>query len=139
MAWRSASLTFIFSLAKTQAILTRRFDGSLGGLSLSEFMILYYLSEVKEEKMRRIDLAHKVGLTASAVTRLLLPMEKIGLVKKDVNKHDARVSFVLLTSGGKRKLAEALEDAELLAQEIIPSGKMKKIEEFTTLLKELKG
>ena len=93
-------------------MVTRRFDGSLGGISFTEFMILYHLSQANDEKMRRIDLASKVGLTASGITRLLLPMEKIGLIKKESNAQDARVSFVLLALGGKTKLEEAVENAE---------------------------
>lgn len=135
----SSRLKFFLSLAKVQSLLTRKFDGGLGGLSFSEFMILYHLSQAKNEKLRRVDLAAKVGLTASGVTRLLLPMEKIGLVKKEPHAQDARVSFVLLAPGGKRKLTEGLEDAELLAYDLIPSAKKKKMEELAELLSQLSG
>jgi DNA-binding MarR family transcriptional regulator len=135
----STSLKFILNLAKIQSLLTRRFDGGLGGLGLSEFMILYHLSCAPEEKLRRIDLAGKVGLTASGVTRLLLPMEKIGLVNKEVNPNDARVSYVILAPGGKRKLEEGIERAELLVHEIIPTKKIKKADELSELLTEMGG
>ena len=52
--------------------------------------------------MRRIELAESIGLSASGITRLLLPMEKIGLVTKEVNPRDARVSLVKLTKTGKQ-------------------------------------
>jgi DNA-binding MarR family transcriptional regulator len=86
-----------------------------------------------------VDLAEKVGLTASGVTRLLVPMEKIGLVKRQANKQDARVSFVVLTPVGKRKLTESLEDAEYLAQEVLPSSKVKKLAGISDVLNRLKG
>jgi len=114
------SVEFFLILARTQAILSRRFDAGLGGLGLNEFMILYYLSIAEDEKMRRIDLANKVGLTASGVTRLLAPMEKIGLITRESNAQDARVSYVALAPGGKRHLVEGMERAELLADEILP-------------------
>lgn len=57
--------------------------------------------------MRRIDLAEKVGLSASGVTRMLLPMEKIGLICKEEGARDARVSLVRLSDAGLRVLAEA--------------------------------
>jgi DNA-binding MarR family transcriptional regulator len=57
--------------------------------------------------MRRVDLAEKVGLTASGVTRLLNPMEKIGLVDKTASSHDARVSLVALSKAGRRMLEDA--------------------------------
>lgn len=108
-----------FDMAKIQTIMGRRFDASLGGIGWSEFMILYQLSIAEGARLRRIDLADRIGLTASGVTRLLLPMEKIGLVKKEVNKEDARSSLVLLAPGGRQKLEEALERAELLVGDII--------------------
>jgi DNA-binding MarR family transcriptional regulator len=119
--------------------MARRFDSALNGIGFSDFMILYHLSQAKEEKMRRVDLAEKVGLTASGVTRLLVPMEKIGLVKRQANKQDARVSFVVLTPVGKRKLTESLEDAEYLAQEVLPSSKVKKLAGISDVLNRLKG
>ncbi len=135
----STSLAFLLSMAKVQTLLTRKFDSSLGGISYTEFMILYQLSIAPDQKLKRIDLANKVGLTASGITRLLLPMEKIGLVAKEVNERDARVSFVLLASGGKKKLEEGLERAELLASELIPESKAESIKAFNQLLQEMKG
>lgn len=114
------ALQFFIEMAKTQSVAARRFDCGLGGLGFSEFVILHYLSEAKGEKMRRIDLAEKIGLTASGVTRLLAPMEKIGLVRRESNELDARVSYVAIAPGGKRKLTEALEDAEDLAMQMKP-------------------
>jgi len=87
--------------------------------------------------MRRIDLAEKIGLTASGITRLLLPMEKIGLIKKEANEQDARVSYVVLASGGQTKLNEGLERLEIFSEDLIPKTKYKKIEEATKLLTEL--
>jgi DNA-binding MarR family transcriptional regulator len=135
----STKLRFFLNLTRVQSITTRRFDAGLGGLGLSEFMILFHLSLAEDEKMRRIDLAEALGLTASGITRLLLPMEKIGLVKKEVNERDARVSFVQLAPGGKRQLGESLERAELLAEDLVPDGKAKQLTEFIEVLKELGG
>lgn len=132
------SAKFFLDLAQAQAILTRRFDSGLGGLGLSEFMILLALSEGEGESMRRIDLADKIGLTASGVTRLLAPMEKIGLIKREANTQDARVSSVMLARGGKQKLEEALERIEVLAEDILPPGNAKKVKEFSEFLSEMK-
>lgn len=135
----SPSLKFIFNLAKVQALLSRRYDSGLGGLGFNEFMILYYLSNAPDEKLRRIDLAGKIGLTASGVTRILLPMEKVGYVGRESNPNDARVSYAILAPGGKRRLEEELERAEYLTTEIIPEHKAKKVTELSELLTELSG
>lgn len=128
------NLWFFLNLTKIESMISRHFDRSLWGLWYSDFMILYHLSLAPDNKLKRIDLADKVGLTASWVTRLLLPMEKIWLVNKEVNSKDARVSFVILAPGWKTKLEEALDRAELLIEEILPSIKDNKLEEFSKLL-----
>ncbi len=133
-------LKFFLHLAKAQAVVARRFDGRLGGgLGFTDFMILYHLSQNEGGKLRRVDLADKVGLTASGVTRLLAPMEKIGLVKREADEHDARVSYVLLAPGGKRLLEESLERAEMLAEDALPMVHAKKLEELSEVLVEIGG
>ena len=135
----SAELKFLLQLGRVQSLLHRKFDGGLGGLGFSEFMILYHLSGAPEQKMRRIDLAGKIGLTASGITRILLPMEKVGYISKEVNPKDARVSIVQLAPGGKRRLEESLERAEYLTEEIIPESKREKVKEFSELVRDLGG
>lgn len=135
----SPEVRFFLDLAKTQSVLYRRFDAGLGGISFSWFVIMCHLSQARDEKMRRIDLADKVGLTASGVTRLLAPMEKIGLVKREESDRDARVSFIALAPGGKRKLAEALDDAEQIIEDLVPAGRRRKLEDLSAFLTEVAG
>lgn len=133
----NSSVRFCLDLTKFQTELARRLDSRLGGLGLNEFVILYALGQAEGQKMRRVDLAEKVGLTASGVTRLLLPMEKIGLVKREINENDARSSLVVLAPGGKTKLNEGIERAEIFCEDIVPRERIKKLEEFSKLLIEL--
>jgi DNA-binding MarR family transcriptional regulator len=128
---------FLLQLAKVNAVLTRKLDARLGGLGFTEFILMHHVSQAEDGRMRRTDLADKLGLTASGVTRLLLPMEKVGLVKREADKHDARVSYVTLGAGGKQKLAEAMERAELFVEEVVPVGKLKKLKELTIVLAEI--
>ena len=130
----SPQLKFFLKIARVQALVARSFDRSLGvGIGFTDFVILYYLSQSPDEKMRRIDLAEKVALSASGITRLLLPMEKIGLVKRESSASDARVSFVKLAPGGKRLLQESLYKAELISAEFLPSTKISKINEISDI------
>jgi len=124
----SDQLKFFVNLAQVQAIIVRALDRSMdGGLGFNDFIILYHLSQAPNERMRRTDLAEKVALTPSGVTRMLLPMEKIGLVKRESSDTDGRVSYVKLAPGGKRLLDETLESAEAMAEELLPSMKLGKI------------
>ena len=87
--------------------------------------------------MRRVDLADAIGLTASGITRLLLPMEKIGLVKRESHIGDARVSYVVIAPGGANKLAEAIERAEIYCGDIIHSAENTEITRANNILTKL--
>ena len=129
------------NLSMIQTIIARKFDNRLSshGISLNDFMILYHLGGAPDEKLRRVDLAEKIGLTASGVTRILAPMEKIGLIRREVNSRDARVSYVKLAPGGKRILAEGIVTSEAIAEQIASSLKTKKLEDLAKVLLELGG
>ncbi len=135
----SPELTLLLNLAAVQAVMSRRFDGKLGSLGLTEFLILFHLARVPEGKMRRIDLAENIGLTASGVTRLLAPMEKIGLVKRESNAADARVSLVSIAKGGREMLENSLENAEALAQTALGSATKNELAHASALLLKLGG
>lgn len=121
MSNTNTSLTLLLNLFKVQAIMARKFDRlSLHGIGFNEFMILYLLHQGDGEKIRPTDLAEKTGLTASGVTRMLLPMEKIGLIARQANERDGRVSFVVLTPAGRRIFEESLPTAVGVAKEFVP-------------------
>ena len=111
----------IISLALLQAKLLKQIDNqlSLHGISFSEFLVMYHLKTAPNKTMRRIDLAEKVGLTASGVTRLLNPMEKIKLVQKEINPRDARVSLVKLSEAGNQIYNQSAVSFEQSAETIL--------------------
>lgn len=137
MEHMSSGVEFLLAVSKFEAIVSRKLDARLGGIGFTEFQILYHLSQAEGEKMRRVDLAEQIGLTASGITRLLLPMEKIGLVKKQADTTDARVSYVSLAKGGKQKLVEGVERAELFVEDTLSQSDMKKLQEFSKLLQNI--
>ncbi len=99
----------LLSLLTLQGRIGKRMGNSLSmhGISLTEYLVLQCLSQAPEHRLRRIDLADSIGVTASGVTRLLNPMEKIGLVRKEATERDARVSLVALSTAGEQLLADA--------------------------------
>ena len=134
------SLKLLMNLAKVQSLLSRRFDSlSAHGISFNDFMILYLLNQMPAGKMRRVDLADKIGLTSSGVTRMLVPMEKIGLIQRETNERDARVSYAAITETGKGILQDALVTAVFKAKEIIPPTNVKQLTVLSELLGELGG
>jgi DNA-binding MarR family transcriptional regulator len=140
MSTINSSLRILMNLAKVQSVISRRFDRlSVHGIGFTDFMILYLLRQAPGERMRRIDLAEKIGLTASGVTRMLLPLEKIGLIKREANERDARVSYVVLTETGKQLFEDAKETAGSLAREIIPIETARTVTTLSEILTLLGG
>ncbi len=138
-------MSFIMNLWTVNTIISKRIDGKLGsihGISFTEYMVLFHLKSSEAKLLRRIDLAQTLGLTASGVTRLLSPMEKIGLVEKETNKRDARVSLVKITSSGERILNDAMlgleEVSNSLLQNVTNSSLQKSLEAFQAINSETK-
>lgn len=133
-------LLFLMNINKFQSVIVRKFDSlSVYGLGFNDFVILYILNQSSESKLRRIDLAEKIGVTASGITRLLNPLEKIGLVTRETNERDARVSYVVITPNGKKIFEEAKTTAEHVSKEILSSKKNKALQTATELLFDLGG
>lgn len=132
------ALQFFITLNQSFAAISRRFDHMGSMVGFNDFVILYHLMVAEDNKLRRIDLAEKTGLTASGITRLLPPLEKLKLIERESNPRDARVSFVVLTSGGKRILAESLERAEYVAETLTHDSDEKDLLAFSQLLIDMR-
>lgn len=139
MSTISASLKLFLNLNMVQTLLVKRFDARLQnhGISLNEFMILHRLANADDEKLRRTDLAEKMGLTASGITRMLAPLEKLGYVKREANSRDARVSYVKLANAGKKIYNESMVTAEAVSEQLMGSVKNKKTDELQKFLTDL--
>ena len=105
----------VIDLMILQGKVQKRVGGALSvhGLGLSDYFVLNQLYIAPSQKLRRNELAERVGLSPSGVTRLLNPLEKIGLVEKESNPRDARVSLVTLSVSGK----QIYEDAKVTFSE----------------------
>ena len=133
------NIDFFLNISKFHAILSKNLDAKLGGIGFNDFIVLYHLSNAPEKKLKRIELAEKVGLTASWVTRLLLPMEKIGLISKESNPNDARISYVLLAPGWANKLSEAIDRIELYSDDIFSKENEENIKLVSNFIAEIWG
>jgi DNA-binding MarR family transcriptional regulator len=97
-------------LLRGHAATRRSLDAQLQGdhgLTVNDYEALLLLSRADGNRMRRVDLADRVQLTASGVTRLLDGLERQGLVEKATCAADARVTYAVLTDAGRSKLEEA--------------------------------
>jgi DNA-binding MarR family transcriptional regulator len=97
-------------LLRAHAALTRRFSADLQathGLTLNAYEVLLHLAHAPERRLRRVDLAGSVLLTASGITRLLDGLERAGYVDRAADENDARVTYAVLTDEGYEKLRDA--------------------------------
>jgi DNA-binding MarR family transcriptional regulator len=77
------------------------------GLTLNDYEALKLLAEAEGRRMRRVDLAMALSLSASGVTRLLEGLEDDGLVERATCPHDRRVAYAQLTGEGATRLRAA--------------------------------
>lgn len=130
----------VLNFMKVQSILNKKFDAlSLHGLSLTDYMILHILNDAEGGRLKRIDLAERIGLTASGITRVIIPLEKIGLVAKESSDRDARVSYVKLVASGKRVFEEANITANHISEKLLESLDVEDLALFNKQLKRLGG
>jgi DNA-binding MarR family transcriptional regulator len=77
------------------------------GLTLNGYEVLLHLAHAPDRRLRRVDLAESILLTASGITRLLDGLERSGYVSRATSEQDARVSYAVLTDEGYEKLRAA--------------------------------
>jgi DNA-binding MarR family transcriptional regulator len=95
---------------RAHAALTRALSADLvagHGLTINDYEALLHLQREPEKMLRRVDLAERVLLTASGITRLLEGLENAGLVERAACATDRRVVYAKLTEAGEQKLREA--------------------------------
>ena len=112
----SLDTLFDLSLARTQ--LARDVDHPLSahGISLADLAILRELRREPAQKLRRSELAQRLGVTPSGIARQVAPLERIGLVARESHDRDARLALVVLTKAGTAIVDDALETAEHAAE-----------------------
>lgn len=66
-----------------------------------------HLEQAPLHRLSRVELAKRMHISASTVTRMAAPLEKIGVVSRQADNRDARLAFVVLTASGLEKVKEA--------------------------------
>jgi DNA-binding MarR family transcriptional regulator len=138
----SPTSEFCLRMARAWAALSRRLDSSLGslhGISFADYQLLLSLQRAPGGRLRRVDLAEKLGLTASGVTRSLLPLEKIGLVGRQSDPRDARVGYAIITPTGSELVLNAGVVVHNVSRMLLGAPSREQIESTSTLLAQLGG
>ncbi len=107
---RGVELDAWVNFLRAHAAMTRQLSAELSEahcLTLNDFDVLAQLARGPEHGLMRSELAERVLLTPSGITRLLDGLERAGYVAKGECSTDARVTYAVLTDEGRDKLRAA--------------------------------
>jgi MarR family transcriptional regulator, 2-MHQ and catechol-resistance regulon repressor len=130
-------------LVRANAAVTRQLSAQLSadhGLNLSAYEALLHLARAPDSRLRRVDLANGLLLTAGGVTRLLDGLERDGFVARDVCPSDRRVTYAVLTETGRAKPRQASKSHTRQIRELLggPYGE-DELAQLVALLDRLPG
>jgi DNA-binding MarR family transcriptional regulator len=106
----SVAIEAFVRLVRASVAVTGQLSSQLNedhGLNINAYEALLQLARAPDSRMRRVDLANSLLLTASGVTRLLDGLERDGLVGREQCESDRRVTYAVLTKAGRDRLREA--------------------------------
>ena len=115
------SLSAVLALLRAHARIEEQFGNALGsvhGLALKELLLLMHLAAAPKARLSRIELARRLHVSASTVTRMTQPMEKLGMVGRQSDPRDARLAYVVLTSAGQRLVKDSRATLERLSENL---------------------
>jgi DNA-binding MarR family transcriptional regulator len=100
-------------MLEAHSTLVARLDAELErdhGLPLTSYEVLMYLFDSPDGKLRMGELADRLLLSRSGITRLVDRLERQGLVKREPCEDDGRGYYAVLTPKGHDKLRAARPD-----------------------------
>ncbi|MFC4905767.1 MarR family winged helix-turn-helix transcriptional regulator [Actinomadura gamaensis] len=106
----AAELTVWRTLLRAQVKISSRLQADLladHDLALGSYDVLTHLGEAPDGRLRMNDLADRVLLSRSGLTRLVDRLQRDGLVCRESCSSDARGLYAVLTPAGWERLAEA--------------------------------
>jgi DNA-binding MarR family transcriptional regulator len=103
-AWRSYAETVVDLNAALEA------DLAPHGLTLGDYQVLVHLSEAEDHEMRMCDLAARLQLSPSGLTRRLDGLVRMGVVERRPSNLDRRVMLAVLTDHGWSYLEKVAPD-----------------------------
>jgi DNA-binding MarR family transcriptional regulator len=130
-------------LLRAHSALTRDMNAQLvteHGLTINDYEVMLHLSQAEGRRMRRVDLADTVLLTASGITRLLDGLERFGYVERAECASDKRVTYAVLTDAGLAKLeAAAVSHLDRLRELFVERYSDEELATLAELLARLPG
>ena len=138
----TTALDFCLRLSRTNSAFILRLDSALGevhGIGYSDFQLLFYMQRAPGGRIHRDDLAERLVLTISSVTRALQPLEKIGLVSRQSDPSDARIGYAVLTEAGQNLLQDAHLTAMMVCEELLKDTEGEQLTLLAPVLAQIAG
>lgn len=117
-----SDLSCLIQIFRVAALAEERAEGALGsihGLGLKEVLVMRHIAGADGGRLSRVELAKRLHVSASTITRLAAPLEKIGVIERHIDPRDSRFTYVGLTAAGAELLAHAETTLALVAQRIV--------------------
>lgn len=136
----TAAFDALTALLSAHARIVRTADAKIGaqhGLSLTELALLRAIDGRPERRARPSDLARELHLTASGITRALLPLEKRGIVRRSADPGDGRSNVASLSEAGRKLVADATATAGDAAQRLTRRLSLGQTRQLIRLLEEI--
>jgi DNA-binding MarR family transcriptional regulator len=132
-AWRA----FLYAYATVVPTLDRELV-SAQGLSLNQFEVLTWLRRAGERGLRMSDLASRIVLSPSGVTRAVDQLERKGLVERCVFEGDKRGYLATLTAEGRALLRRATHvHLQGLREHFLDHLRRSELEQLATALERI--
>lgn len=113
------------NLFRAHALWEERFTGELGaihGLSVQDTLLLLQVNAAPMARLSRVELSKRLHVSASTATRMVLPLEKRGILDRAADEHDARIVYVVLTRAGAALADDVRATLERRCAELFKEG-----------------
>ena len=87
------------------------------GLSLAQYEVLLRLSEAPQRRLRMVDISERLCVSKSGVTQLVDRLEEAGLVERQFQRSDRRLTYAKITGPGTEALRRSTPEIEHAVQE----------------------
>jgi DNA-binding MarR family transcriptional regulator len=107
------AFTAALNLFQAHARLEERFAAALGsvhGLSLKDTLLLMFVAHAEGGRLSRIELAKRLSVSPSTVTRTTAPLEKRGLLGRESHEHDIGKARMRAVADAEATMARLADD-----------------------------
>jgi DNA-binding MarR family transcriptional regulator len=87
------------------------------GLSLAQYEVLLRLSEAADGRLRMVDISERLCVSKSGVTQLVDRLEEAGMVERQFQRSDRRLTYAKITGPGAEALRRSTPEIERAVRE----------------------